>query len=116
MTTKLPTVDASVPLTLFQEIVGCLPWLAGCTCPNIAYATLYLAQSLVVPTKSLWSLAMGVVAYLVQTRTVGITLGGEKKNLEGYVDTDWAGCGETRRSTTGWVFMLNRLPIVWSSR
>jgi hypothetical protein len=115
-TTKIPTVDSPTPLTAFQGIVGCLQWLAGSTRPDIAYAASYLARSLAAPTEYLWNLAMGVVAYLIQTRTVGIVLGGgENKALMGYVDADWAGCGETRRSMTGWVFMWNNSPIVWSS-
>jgi hypothetical protein len=62
-------------------------------------------------------MALGVVAYLSNTRTVGLTLGGKgKRPLEGWVDADWAGCRETRRSTTGWIIELDDSPIAWSSR
>ena len=59
---------------------------------------------------------MGVMSYLVNTKTVGLTLSGSKKPLEGYVDSDWAGCRDTRRSTTGYVFTFNNSPIVWSCK
>jgi hypothetical protein len=78
---------------------------------------LQIVSDLARPTEYLWQMALGVVAYLSSTRTVGLTLGGEhEKPLEGWVDADWAGCQETRRSTTGWVIELNNSPIVWSSR
>jgi hypothetical protein len=114
--TTIPTVETPAELTPYQEIVGCLQWIAGCTRPDISFAASYLARQLARPTDHYWNMALGVVAYLVQTRTVGIVLGGKEKPLEGWVDADWAGCKESRRSTTGWVFRLNGSPIVWSSR
>jgi len=36
--------------------------------------------------------------------------------LWGYVDSDWAGCPDTRRSTSGFVFMLNGAAISWRSK
>jgi hypothetical protein len=106
-----------IPLTPYQEIVGCLQWVAGCTRPDVSFAASFLARQVARPTEHLWQMALGVVAYLSSTRTVGLTLGGEEQRpLEGWVDADWAGCQETRRSTTGWIIELNGSPIVWSSR
>ncbi|KAF7164704.1 hypothetical protein CNMCM5623_009117 [Aspergillus felis] len=34
----------------------------------------------------------------------------------GYVDADYAGCIDTRRSTTGYVFMFGNGPISWASK
>ncbi len=31
----------------------------------------------------------------------------------GYVDSDWAGCLDTRRSSSGYVLMLNRAAVSW---
>ena len=33
-----------------------------------------------------------------------------------YVDSDWAGCPDSRRSTSGFVFMLNGTAISWRSK
>jgi hypothetical protein len=102
-----------MPPTPDQEIVGCLQWIAGCTRPDISFGASFLARQVARPTEHLWQMALGVVAYLSSTRTVGLTVGGEhERPLEGWVDADWAGCQETRRSTTGWIIELNNSPIV----
>jgi hypothetical protein len=36
--------------------------------------------------------------------------------LWGYVDSDWAGCPDSRRSTSGYVLMLNRAAVLWKSK
>lgn len=37
-------------------------------------------------------------------------------DLNGFVDSDFAGCKDSRRSTTGWVFTLAGGPISWASQ
>jgi hypothetical protein len=75
---------SSIPPTPYQEIVGCLQWVAGCTRPDVSFAASFLARQVARPTEHLWQMALGVVAYLSSTRTVGLTLGGRaKKPLEG---------------------------------
>ena len=36
--------------------------------------------------------------------------------LWGYVDSDWAGCPDSRKSTSGYCFMLNGAAISWRSK
>ena len=33
--------------------------------------------------------------------------------LWGYVDSDWAGCPDSRRSTSGYVLVLNGAAVAW---
>jgi hypothetical protein len=69
--------------TPYQEIVSCLQWVAGRTRPHISFAASFLARQVARPTEHLWQMALGVVAYLSSTRTVGLTLGGgHKRPLE----------------------------------
>ena len=37
----------------------------------------------------------------------------KENQLWGYVDSDWAGCPDTRRSTSGYVLMLNGGAVSW---
>ncbi len=47
----------------------------------------------------------------------GITYGGQEKLLvEGYSDSDWAGDLGSRKSTSGFIFMLNGGPVSWCSK
>jgi hypothetical protein len=39
-----------IPLTPYQEIVGCLQWVAGCTRPDISFAASFLARQVARPT------------------------------------------------------------------
>ena len=41
---------------------------------------------------------------------------GVSRELYGYTDAYWAGCVETRRSTGGYVFMLNGGAVRWMSK
>lgn len=51
------------------------------------------------------------------SRQRGITYGGQEKLLvEGYSDSDWAGDLESRKSTSGFIFMLNGGPVSWCSK
>jgi hypothetical protein len=60
-----------------------------------------------------------VFRYLQATPTHGIRFSGSDSNngkLLGYSDADWASDIETRRSTSGYVFMLNGGCISWRSK
>jgi transposase InsO family protein len=109
--------DEPAALTPYQEIVGCLQWLAGCTRPDISYTASMLARYSNSPTEAHWEMALRATSYLARTREKGLELGGRQQSpLEGWVDADWAGCRDTRRSTTGYVFKINGSAITWCSR
>ena len=57
-----------------------------------------------------------VYAYVKSTLQTGITYTVQQPDIQGYVDVDWLGCLDTRRSTTGWVFTLAGGPVSWSSK
>ena len=54
--------------------------------------------------------------YLQATIDGGIQFGIEKSQFSAYVDADFAGDPNERRSTTGYIFMPNGGPVCWSSR
>ncbi|KAK4685970.1 putative transposase, partial [Tremellales sp. Uapishka_1] len=108
--------DEATPLTAYQEMIGCLQWIATCTRPDISFAASFLARHTANPLQSHHQMALRTISYLNQTKGMGLTLGGKVKPLEGWVDADWAGDRDTQKSTTGWVFKLNGSPIVWSSK
>lgn len=43
-------------------------------------------------------------------------LGGDGVRLQGYLDSDWEGCAEDHKSTSGCCFILGSTAITWFSR
>ena len=113
-----PQTDDSRPTSQrqYQELVGSLLWLAGCTRPDIAYAASFLGRYSADPTEAHWQMGLRVISYLSHSRNIGLTLGGKPRSLECYVDSDWGGCKDTRRSTSGLVVYLHGSAVNWSSR
>lgn len=99
----------------YAEMVGSLLYLATSTRPDIAFAAGVLARFMSEPEEPHWVAAKGVLRYLAGTPEVGITFGGAQP-LEGYTDSDYAGDKDTRRSTSGFVYMMHGGPISWRSK
>lgn len=109
--------DTLTDTTQFQGLVGCFQWLASCTRPDLSYTASFLARHLTNPTDHHLQLALRTAAYLANTGTLDLTIrGGNDLMLRGSVDADWAGCLDTGRSTTGYVFQLNNTAVVWSAK
>ncbi|GLI63566.1 hypothetical protein VaNZ11_006559 [Volvox africanus] len=98
----------------YSEVVGSLLYLAVCSRPDISFAVGSLARFMAKPTINHWNAAKGVMRYLKGTQALGIKFGGGA-HVQGYCDSDLAGA-EGRRSTTGFVYLLNGGAIVWSSK
>jgi hypothetical protein len=100
----------------YSQLIGSLMHLSVCTRPDIAQAVGALARYMAQPTAAHWQAGKGVLRYLSGTASYGIIFGGTRSGLEAYTDADYAGDIDTRRSTTGYVFILNGGAISWSSR
>ena len=105
----------------YRNLVGALMWLMMMTRGDIDFATIQLAKNVHNPNKSHWKAAKRLLRFVSGTRDHAIVYTrDEEKEPEfdpvGYVDSDWAGCKLTRRSTTGYIFMLMGGPICWWSK
>jgi hypothetical protein len=74
------------------------------------------------PGKSHWDAVKRILRYLKGTLQYalcyqGDSLGSNRSvSIQGYVDADWAGDIDKRRSTSGYVFMMNGGAISWMSK
>ena len=100
----------------YRELVGSLMHLSVTVRPDISFAVGALSRYLASPTMMHWQAAKGVLRYLSGTADYGITYGPDPTDLLGYCDSDYAGDIDTRRSTSGYVFVMNGGAISWSSK
>jgi len=104
----------------YRAGIGGLMYLAVSTRPDLAFSVFTLTRSLHSPTHRHMVLFKRLLRYLRGTIHYGIFYPSNMhflpNTLEAYVDSDWTGCHETRRSTTGLLFTIGRSPILWSSK
>ena len=102
----------------YRALIGAFLYAAVSTRPDIAYSCSVLSRFLALPGWDHWQAALHLLRYLKATRTWGLCYGGKiKPNLiKGYTDADWAGCYDSRRSTTGYVFLMGGAATSWSSK
>ena len=105
----------------YRRAVGKLQWMTY-TRPDISYATKELARSLTEPTtadqqklKHLLRYMRGTQHYKYYVRPT-VTATEITPDVGVYVDSDWAGCATTRKSTTGFVIKFMGATIHFGSR
>jgi hypothetical protein len=103
--------------TEYQSKIGSLNFLSNGTRPDISFSTGLAARYASNPDQSHMDAATRIFAYIRNNPSKGLLYTKEAGlDLRGYVDSDWAGCLDSRKSTTGYVFILAGAPISWSSK
>jgi Reverse transcriptase (RNA-dependent DNA polymerase) len=101
---------------LYRTIVGGLQY-ATITRPDIAYAVNKCSQFMHAPTTVHWAAVKRVLRYLNGSSTLGLHFTAHTlPSLHAYSDSDWAGCPDDRRSTTGFCIFYGSNLISWSSK
>ena len=105
---------------LYRSLVGSLIYLSIWTRPDIAYAVSVLSKHMQNPARDHHVAMRHVLLYLNGTRDLGITYHGHDPlgtcTLYGFCDADFAGNPDTRRSRSGWVYMLCGAALSWRSK
>ena len=106
----------------YRTGVGTLLYLVKYSRPDIANITRELSKNMQGASEGNYKMLLRVIKYITDSRFLGIeyhpdkTLFKDKWELISYVDSDWAGDVDTRRSVTGWCIFLNGCLISWGSR
>ena len=118
MSSRLVSSNADTKISApFREAVGALMHLTTATRPDIAYAVGYVSRFMENPQEDHWIAVKRIFRYLQGTKTHGICYKtSDKINFCGYSDADWAGDLADRKSTSGYVFMLQGAPVSWGSK
>lgn len=121
-------MDANLPLKKFegiaepqvlepyQSLVGSLLYLANCTRPDLAQPVGLLARFMSNPATEHLTAAKQVLKYLAGTTELGLLYKANASGLTGYCDADYAGDLDKRKSTSGFVFIINGAAVSWCSK
>jgi hypothetical protein len=102
----------------YASAVGSLMYAMTYTRPDIAHAVGVLSRYMSKPEKEHWTAVKRVFKYLCGTASYGLCYQGRPRldrvvDIHGFVDADWAGDLDRRRSTSGYVFNLFGGAISW---
>jgi hypothetical protein len=113
----------------YRKFIGILMYLSCSIRPDIAFATGLLARFSENPGELHWKALQRLLQYLNHTKALGISFtvsvqlhrrstdaSSPPLAIIGYSDSDYAGCVDERKSTTGYVFYMANGPICWSSK
>ena len=104
-------------VTTYQSMIGSLMYLVTGTRPDLAYTISFLAQFSSYPTEEHIKAAKQVFRYVNGTRNLGLFYTYTTTNaIDVYGDTDFAGCIDTQRATSGYIVLFNNCCISWFSK
>jgi hypothetical protein len=107
-----PLADA----TEYRSLAGALQYLT-LTRPDISYAVQQICLHMHAPRAPHLALVKRVLRYVRGTLEFGLHLrASSSTSLTAYYDADWAGCPDSRRSTSGYCVYYGDSLISWSSR
>ncbi|MCO5547584.1 hypothetical protein L7F22_001035 [Adiantum nelumboides] len=117
---KLSLHDAGDPtdVTLYQTAIGCLIYVCN-TRPDIQFVVSQVSRFMHSPGSKHWQAVKRIFCYLSGTLHLGLFYpreGSLPRDLHAFSDSDWAGCFDTRVSTSGFCFMLGSSCISWLSK
>nr|CAN64403.1 hypothetical protein VITISV_024940 [Vitis vinifera] len=100
----------------YASTIGSFMYAQVCTRPDIAYIVGMLGRYLSNPGMDHWKKAKQVMRYLQRTKDYMFTYH-RSSHLEivGYSDSDFAGYLDSRKSTSGYIFMLAGEAVSWKS-
>ena len=102
--------------TEYRSLAGALQYLT-LTRPDIAYAVQQICLHMHAPRQPHLAMVKRVLRYVRGTLDLGLQLrASSSTGLTAYSDADWAGCLDTRRSTSGYCVYYGDSLISWSSK
>lgn len=102
--------------TFYRSLAGALQYLTF-TRPDISYAVHQICLYMHTPRQPHLHALKRIIRYLQGTLHYGLQLfKGQIDSLTAYSDADWAGCPDTRRSTSGYCVFLGPNLVSWSAK
>ena len=100
----------------YASALGSIMYAQVCTRPDIVFATGLLGRYQSNPRHDHWVAAKKVMRYLKRTKDYMLIYKHvQDLQLVGYSDSDFAGCQDEKKSTTGYIFKLAGGAVSWKS-
>ncbi|UYV70814.1 hypothetical protein LAZ67_8000723, partial [Cordylochernes scorpioides] len=110
-----PEQKEKMPKFPFREAVGSLMFASCVSRPDITYAVSQVSKFLEYPGPAHCTTVKNIFRYLKGTPHMGILFTGQDQ-LVGYSDSDFARDVDSRKSTSGYAFMMNGGTVSWASQ
>ena len=99
----------------YASAIGNLMYVMVCTRPDIAHAVGIVSKFMSRPRKQHQEVVKWIMRYLKGSSDTCLCFTGASLKLQSYVDADFAGDIDSRKSTTGFVFTLGGIVISQAS-
>jgi hypothetical protein len=101
----------------YRSVLGTVMWGQLATRPDLAFTVSLLARFQANPGLNHWNALLHVIGYIKNTIDYGLTYSRDHDlSPTAFVDADYGGCKDTRRSTSGYVVMMSGGAVSWSSK
>ena len=102
----------------YREAVGSLMYLMTCTRPDLATSVSFVSKYLSEPRVNHWLAVKRIFRYVAKTINFGIMFRREQDRpiITGFSDADWAGDVASRKSRSGYIFVMGGGAVSWKSK
>eukprot|EP00253_Pinus_taeda_P024026 PITA_24026 len=118
---KIQEEEEDMSRVPYESVVSSLMYAMVCTRPDIEHAVGVLSRFMSKPGKEHWTTVKQVFMYLCGTSDYGLCYQGRPElnralDIHGFLDADWAGDLDQRRSISGYVFNLFGGAVSWMNK
>lgn len=99
----------------YRSAVGSLNYLSVATRPDISFAVGVAGRYMERPNQTHVRQVKRIISYLKGTAELELVMPGDPLSLAGYCDADYGGCVDTRKSTSGYLFVVAGGTVSWRS-
>ena len=101
----------------YRSILRSVMWGQLTTRPDLSFSVSLLVRFQANPRIDHWNTLIHVIGYIKNTLDYGLTYSRDSDlSPSAFVDADYGGCRDTRRSTSGYVFTMAGGAVTWSSK
>ena len=112
---KTPQEEKDMSRVPYTSAVGSLMYAMLFTRPDICYAVGVVSRFQSNPGPEHWVTVKHILKYLRRTRNYMLVYSGTDLTMTGYTDSNFQSDKDSRKSTSGSVFVLNGGSVVWRS-